>query len=92
MKVSELYQSRQTRIQPQNTDYVEKPLTISEVDIVGKERQGILLSFEETELKHKCNRTDAVTLTKLLKTDETDDFVGKKITLVAVNNLVRIQK
>ena len=90
MKLTEIYLSRQNRIQSENLEDFKDGLTIKEIAVVGKARKGIVLSFIETSMEHKCNRTDAFILAKMFDTNETDNFKGKKINLTVINEKVRI--
>lgn len=64
-------------------------LTISEVEIKelgqGSDKQvKPVLSFEEVEKGLVCNKTNCNTLVKLTGSDDTDDWAGHKVRLIAV--------
>jgi len=92
MKISEIYESKVgNRISMETLKTLKMPLTISNVEIVGKSRKGVLLSFEETPLQHKCNHSDTTKITKLAETDDTEDFEGMKIKLAAnADKIIRV--
>jgi len=102
MEISKIYeaiQARQQRIQPDDVENLLKEnklgLTIVKSEIVGKTREGVLLHFKETTLKHKCNRTDVFAIANKYNIEDTDLFVGKKVFLETVeineNEFVRIK-
>lgn len=64
-------------------------LTISDVEVKelgqGKDKQvKPVLSFNETEKQLVCNKTNCNTLVKLTNSDDTDDWAGHKIKLMAM--------
>lgn len=65
-------------------------LIISKLEIVGKDRQGVILCFKETNHVHKCNRSDVFAIAEEYNVSDTDQFVGKKVYFTNVNDLVRI--
>lgn len=92
MEITEMYKTaRQNRIESEDIEKLNKDgLTIHKVKIIGKTRMGMLLSFRETHLEHKCNRIDAFALAKKFETNESDEFEGKKVWLKIEKNIVRI--
>jgi len=92
MKLSEIYLTHQDRIEPSNIETFKDGLTISKAEVIGKKRKGILLSFKETPLQHKCNRVDAFSLADHIQTDETENFVGHKVYFYSEedSNIVRL--
>jgi len=92
MKITEMYKTaRQNRVESDDIETLNKEgLTIHNAKIIGKTRMGILLSFKEPHLEHKCNRIDAFALAKAFETNESDEFEGKKVWFKIEENIVRI--
>jgi hypothetical protein len=64
-------------------------LTISEVEIKelgqGSDKQvKPVITFEEVEKQLVCNKTNAGTIVKLTGSDDTDDWAGHKVRLIAM--------
>lgn len=64
-------------------------LTISEVEIKelgqGADKQvKPVITFEEVEKQLVCNKTNCNTLVKLTGSDDTDDWAGHKVRLIAM--------
>jgi hypothetical protein len=58
-------------------------LTVASVEIkaFGEDGNKLVMHFEETEKTFVLNKTNCVTLESLLNSDNTDDWIGCKITL-----------
>jgi hypothetical protein len=58
-------------------------LTISDIEIkkFGDDGDKLVVSFEETDKTFVLNKTNCATLESLLNSDDTDDWIGHKITL-----------
>jgi hypothetical protein len=98
MKVDEMYKPspfKQYKIDTEDIDALMKDnklgLTITKSEVVGETRNGLLLSFKETTLKHKCNRQDVFVVANKYNLKETNEFVGKKVFLTDIKDHVRIK-
>jgi hypothetical protein len=92
--VGELYKIQSARglekIGTKDIAELKTGLIISKIEVVGKDRQGIILSFKDTNHVHKCNRADVFAIADEYKLSDTDQFIGKKVYFTEVNELVRI--
>jgi hypothetical protein len=92
--VGELYKIQSARglekIGIEDIAELKAGLIISKIEIVGKDRQGVILSFKDTNHVHKCNRSDVFAIADEYKLSDTDQFVGKKVYFANVNDFVRI--
>lgn len=58
-------------------------LTISDIEIkrFGDDGDKLVVNFEETDKTFVLNKTNCATLESLLNSDDTDDWIGHRITL-----------
>lgn len=64
----------------------DRTLTIKSVDLeeIGKgddKSTKPVISFRGEDKKFVCNKTNATTIAKVLNSDDTDDWIGQRITL-----------
>jgi hypothetical protein len=85
MNLSEAYPSRYLKADDLNGD----PITLTIADVVmtelgqGEDKQRkLVLSFEDNDKEMVLNKTNAVAIAKLYG-QETDEWVGKRITVIA---------
>lgn len=90
MKVFEIYPRISNRILVTDIADLKQPLTIKSVEITGEDKKTVWLEFENTTLRHKCSKKDVFILAEQLKTNETDEFIGKLINLKEVEGKVVI--
>jgi len=91
VKLHEIYPRTTSRILHADLPDLAMPLEIIDVEITGENKKTVWLSFEGTNLKHKCSRKDVFVLADNLGTNETDDFKDKKIKLVKENEKVIVE-
>jgi hypothetical protein len=83
MKVSEIFQSKYLKAGdlPEEGSQV---VTIEKIGLeeIGKDKETkIVLYFEELQPALICNKTNARTITRLMGSEDLDDWVGKTIRL-----------
>lgn len=83
MKLSEAYPSKYLTAEELDNDVT---VTISDVDCeeIGQGAQKsrkLVLSFQGKKKKFVVNKTNAKTIADVLGTDETDDWIGQRITI-----------
>lgn len=84
MKTSEAYPSKYLSAE----DLGEKDLTLTiqtvDLEMIGQGAQAsqkLVIGFKGAKKQFVVNKTNANTITKLLGTDETDDWIGQRITI-----------
>lgn len=85
MKVSEAFPSKYLKAEVDVFDGEPVNATIAVVEVQDFNDDGVkqwkfVLTFEEFDKQFVCNKTNSLTLSKLLG-DESDDWPGRKITL-----------
>ena len=91
VNINELYPRGNDSINSNDLADLKMPLTIKEVEILGETKKTVKFSFNETALKFKCNKQMVLELVELFETNETDEFVGKEISLVSEDGKVKIE-
>jgi len=81
MKLNEVFTSDYLRVD--DLKRRRRTFTISDVTVekIGEDRKPVI-AFEETEKTLVLNKTNAMRIAGLLDTDDTDDWVGRAITLM----------
>ena len=89
-KLNEIYTSNSSFFKPDEVKANPPILTITEVGTqtnkdkqTGEDYTQIVLSFAQSDKKLGLNYTNANTIAELLKSDDTDDWMGKTIELNA---------
>ena len=83
MKVSEVFQSKYLKA----ADLPEEGSQVVTIEKIGLEEIGkdketkIVLYFEELQQAMICNKTNSRTITRLMGSEELDDWVGKTLRL-----------
>jgi hypothetical protein len=90
MKLNEIYTSNSSYFKPDDVKADPPILTIESVGTqtnkdktTGEDYTQIVLNFVQSDKKLGLNFTNANTIAELLKSDDTDDWVGKTIELYA---------
>ena len=81
MKVGEAYPSRFIKAEDLNGQDIAVKISSVELEAVdkdGKEKK-LVLGFTGKSKHLVCNKTNANTITKILNTDETDEWIGRSI-------------
>lgn len=83
MKLNEAYPSKYLTAEELDADVT---VTISDVDLedIGQGAQKsrkLILSFQGKKKKFVLNKTNAKTIADVLGTDETDEWIGQRITI-----------
>jgi len=82
MKMNDVFPTKY--LQASDLDGADVPVTITgcEIEEMGKDKERKpVLSFKGTEKKLVLNKTNWSVIAKVLGTDETDDWIGQRITL-----------
>jgi hypothetical protein len=85
MKLSEAFPSRYLAAEDIEDDDRTLTITDARAEVMGegiKAQNKIILSFKEERKELVCNKTNANTISKI-HGDDTDDWIGKQITLYA---------
>jgi hypothetical protein len=83
-KLSEMFPSKY--LKPTDIEDEDAALTIKSIkaEEVGQERDNkYVLYFKEIDKGLVMNKTNTQTIAKVLKSDDTDEWIGKQITLYA---------
>lgn len=91
MRIYEIYPRVSKRIQIEDLSDFEEPLTIKDVEVSGESKKTVWLSFDQTNLKHKCSKSDVFNMAKELNTNDTDSFVGQHVNLIEENDKVVVE-
>lgn len=91
VNIFELYPRVNDTINSNDLQELKMPLTISSLEISGESKKTVKFSFKETPLKFKCSKMNILKLAELYETNETDEFIDKKITLIAEDGKVKIE-
>jgi hypothetical protein len=90
MKLNEIYTSNSSYFKPDDVKANPPILTIESVGTqtnkdktTGEDYTQIVLEFVQSDKKLGLNFTNANTIAELLKSDDTDDWIGKTIELYA---------
>ena len=90
MKLNEIYTSNSSYFKPDDVKANPPILTIESVGTqtnkdktTGEDYTQIVLNFVQSDKKLGLNFTNANTIAELLKSDDTDDWIGKTIELYA---------
>lgn len=83
MKLSEAFPSNFLKAEDLKGAAVTVTINNVEFEKIGKgdEDKKLILSFQGKAKKLVCNKTNSKTIAKVLDSDDTDDWIGKKITL-----------
>lgn len=84
MKTSEAFPSKYLKaddLQGRDVAVTISDVKLEEFDGTNGKETKMLLYFKGKEKKFVCNKTNAKTLSKLFGSDETDDWLGKSITI-----------
>ena len=82
MKMNDVFPTKY--LQASDLDGADVPVTITgcEIEEMGKDKdRKPVLTFKGTEKKLVLNKTNWSVIAKVLGTDETDDWIGQRITL-----------
>ena len=85
MKLNEAFPSNFLKADDLNGKQCTMTIESAEVEEIGQGNEKaskLVLAFRGAEKKLVCNVTNAKTIAKVLGTDETDDWIGQRITLV----------
>jgi len=89
--IYELYPRANDTINSSDLAEMDMPLTIKSVEILGESKKTVKITFNETPLKFKCNKPMVLELVELFETNDTDEFVGKELSLKSEDGKVKIE-
>jgi len=85
MKLSEAFPSNFLKASDITDDVMTVTIKDAAVEQMGKGKDAenkLILSFRGMEKKLVCNKTNAATISKVIGSDDTDDWIGQRINLV----------
>lgn len=84
MKTSEAYPSKYLTAEDLNGEDVALTIKAVDLETIGqgaKAEQKLVISFRGAKKQFVVNKTNAKTITNVLGSEETDDWIGQRITI-----------